>query len=216
MSYAIRITNTAAELRPFWERLSGQCLRIIAYEHLDGARPHCHAYVEGATVSTDTMKNWIKSILQVKTYPKSDWAFATTTKDKKPLDDGFVIYMSKGMYDPVYVKGFTPEEVEKQKGKWLDYRKIMSERKSDLKMPKVNAAEMMEECMRRYRQQERLAESVNRSLEIIVDIVKQVVYIENKCICGRFKFRDFVDTVAAHVIDDYPWRNVQKDFIAYR
>lgn len=216
MSYAIRITNTAEELRPFWERLSGQCLRIIAYEHLDGARPHCHAYVVGATVSTDTMKNWIKSILQVKTYPKSDWAFATKTKDNRPLDDGFIIYMSKGMYEPVYVKGFDPEEVEKHKGKWMDYHKKMRERKVELKPEKVNAGEMMEECLRRYRRDERQAESVDRSLEIIVDIVKQVVYKENKCIVGRFKFRDFVDYIASHVIDDYLWRNVQKEFIKYR
>lgn len=216
MDYAIRITNTAEELKAFWGRLSGHCLRIIAYEHLDGARPHCHAYVVGAEVTTDTMKNWVKQALNVTKYPKSDWAFTTKTKDNKPLDDGYIIYMSKGRYEPVCVKGFAPEEVAKHKGNWIDYHKKMRERKIDVKPEKINAHEMMEECLRRYRLSDTTSASVDKSLEKIVDIVKQVVYREHKCIVGRFKFRDFVDYIAAHVIDDYPWQQTQKDFIKYR
>lgn len=218
MSYALRITNSAEELAGFWERLKGAALRYVAYEHTDGKRTHCHAYVVGCTVSTDTLKNWVKKALGLTTYPKSDWAFATTTKDGKPLDDGFIVYMTKGKYDPAYNHQFADEDLANAKAKWIDYTAKLSSRKGELKPEKVNQQALMDECIKRYNAQtERLDHlGVDRVLDVIVDIVKQVVYKENKCIVGRFKFRDFCDYVLAHVFDDYQWRQVKKEFIRYR
>jgi len=212
MSYALRITRNGEEMMPFWERLAGSCLRIIAYEHLDGARVHCHATVEGATVSTDTMKNWIKKALAVTVFPRTDWKFTAYDGDEKAIT-----YMSKGKYDPIYQKGHDPEEIRRLKGTWLDYATLM--RSTDPKKPVAPAlkwADMLDIAEKRFRSQEKLGETFHRTIEIAIDISRQVVYVENKALVGRHKFRDFVDTIVARVYDKYEWGRVQLNFMSYR
>jgi len=211
MAYAIRITRTAKELEGLWERLDKGALRIIAYEHLDGARPHIHIYAEGVTVSTDTLKNWIKRALSVQTFDKKDWSFKVADGDLK-----IITYMSKGKYDPAYNKGFELEQVAKLKGTWLDYAGLLRTSPTKLVQPKLNVPALIDEIERRYMEIDRHTEDLDRIMTCIIDIAKKVVYKENKAIVGRHKFRDFVDTVFARVCPDYPWQKCQKDFMLYR
>lgn len=48
---------------------------------------------------------------------KTQWRFPEQQNDGSPLDVNFLRYMSKGKHDPVYNKGFTPEEIAEQKAK---------------------------------------------------------------------------------------------------
>lgn len=212
MSYALRITRTAKELMAFWERLGGASLRLIVYEH-SAARPHCHALVEGASVGTDSMKNWIKKALGVSTFPKTDWQFKASTDN--PL--GFITYMSKGTLEPVYNKGFEPEQVNTLKGNWLSYATAM--RSQGPRKPVAEPlkwADMLDIAEKRLRDEERHAESTFRVINLAIGIAKQVVYIENKALVGRHKFRDFVDTIIARVADNQEWQRNQEIFMQYK
>ena len=212
MSYALRITKTGKELEAFWERLAGSCLRLIAYEHGDGARPHCHAIVEGATVSTDTMKNWIKRALSMTVFPRSDWEFKSFDGNLKAIT-----YMTKGKYEPVFVKGFESDQINTLKGNWLSYATLMrSDGPKKPVAPQLKWADMLDIAEKRLRTEERQTDSIDRMFDLAISVAKQVVYIENKALVGRHKFRDFVDTLVARVYDAYPWGRLQKDFMSYR
>jgi len=205
----------AAELQPFWERLSGHCIRLIAYEHTDGARPHCHAYVEGATVSTDTMKNWIKRALSVTTFPKGDWVFATPKPDQTP--EGFITYMSKGKYEPCHNKGFEPNQVNTLKGNWLSYATILRTQSHKKPVqPVLKWQDMLDIAEVRLRKDQLQTDSISRVQELAIQIAHKVVYTENRAIVGRHKFRDFVDTLMAIVADDERWRRNQNNFFEYK
>lgn len=215
--YAVRLTRTAEELQPLWTRFIGHCHRIIAYEHpAEGKtkRVHVHFYVEGLDVSTDTLKNWVKKALNVTSYPKSDWAFKAADGDLK-----LITYMSKGKYDPIHNQGFTDDIVYERKSRWLDYAAQLAKTAASPKKPheeKLKSGEMLDEIEKRYRKEERLAEGWDRQMDVIISIARQVIYIENKALVGRFKFRDYVDTILARCMENYPYGRLQKDFMSYR
>jgi len=209
--YAIRITRTAAELAALWERLGHDSIRIIAYEHNDGARPHVHVYLEGCTVSTDTLKNRIKKSLSVTTFAKSDWSFKGADGDLK-----VITYMSKGILEPIHNKGFDPEEVRRLKGNWLNYATLLKTHPKKPVQPKLNASELVDEIVKRFRAQERHVDSFDRVMDLAISIAHQVLYVEANAVIGRFKFRDYVDTVMARLSDTYPWIPTQINFMRYR
>jgi len=216
MSYALRITRTAKELTAFWERLSGASLRLIVYEH-QAARPHCHALVEGASVGTDSMKNWIKKALGVSTFPKTDWQFKAPTDN--PL--GFITYMSKGTLEPVYMKGFEPEQVNTLKGNWLTYATALrSHNPRKPEAPPLKWAEMLDIAEERLRKEPTAHIGINNLnlyiSNLAIPIAKKVVYVENKAIVGRHKFRDFVDTLVARCGPGEAWQWSTEIFMGYR
>lgn len=215
MSYAVRITRTAKELMPFFERLTAASVRLIAYEHTDGARAHVHMYVDGASVGTDTMKNWVKKALGVTAFPKTDWVFATPKPDQTP--DTFITYMSKGRYDPVIAKGFEPSQVNTLKGNWLDYATQMrSHGPKKPVAPQLKWADMLDIAEARLRKEQLHTDSVSRVIDCAISVAKQVVYVENKALVGRHKFRDFVDTLVARVSDNEKWQWTQTLFMQYK
>lgn len=211
MSYALRITRTAKELEVFWERLSGVSLRLIVYEHMAG-RAHCHALVVGAGISTDTMKNWIKRALDVNTFPKGDWSFKGTDDNHEK----YITYMSKGTLDPYMMKGYDQVGIDLCKSRWVDLDQQLRSQKLKPEETKVKWADMLDIAEQRVRAEERHTEVMDRFIDLVIYHSKQVVYIENKSLVGRFKFRDFVDTIVARVYDGYEWGRTQKEFMRYR
>lgn len=130
MDIAFRITNPYIELVSFITKLEEVSNKLIVYEH-DASRTHIHGLVLGCKITTDTMKNWIKKCLNVKTYVKTDWSFKTA-------DDGYdkyITYMSKGKFDCKHNKGFEDEYIDQCRKSWIDYPKQRAENTAD--KPKV-------------------------------------------------------------------------------
>lgn len=112
--YKLRLTVPYADASGVILRIAEQCESIIVYEHSEGCeRPHIHALILGLQRSYDTVVGWMKSICPA----RSDRSLGTSYgKEKKPLDLGFISYMSKGKYDPVYVKGISNDDIAERKG----------------------------------------------------------------------------------------------------
>lgn len=123
MNYALRITFSAEALRPWFSRMSMHCEKVIFYEHSDNvSRVHVHGILWGCTVSDDTFKNWIKETLHL-TPVANEWSFKQTYgkgANKRRVDEGYIAYMSKGKYDPVYNKGYAEDLIAEQKAKGFD------------------------------------------------------------------------------------------------
>lgn len=132
MDIAFRVSSSYDSLTDFITKLSEVSEKVIIYQH-DATRIHIHGLVQDCRISTDTMKNWIKKCLNVKSFPKSDWSF-------KSVDDDYgkyITYMSKGKLSPMYVKEFDDEFVEQCRNEWVDYVKSSNPVKTSSDKPTI-------------------------------------------------------------------------------
>lgn len=194
---AIRITQTYAELKPMFERVLEVSDKVIVYEHHDAARVHVHGLLVGCRVSTDTLKNWVKRALGVNAYPKTDWTFKTAQ------DNNLITYMSKGILDPILVRGFSEEEVNDYRSKWVQKEKPAVTEKVQFKLKienpaqqKIRQNEMMDMVKRRC-----VEKGLSKPSDVLREI-REVVYVEYKTVVGRYKIRDFYDYVMSDLSPD--------------
>lgn len=188
---AFRVTRSFSELEAFITKLSHSSTRLLVYEH-ESSRIHIHGLITDCTVSTDTLKNWIKNVLDCKQFPKSDWSFITQDKKGRDVDDNFIIYMSKGVLQPRFVHGYTDDEIEQYRLQWKPPVKVKTQYVIKLEKPaeaKKRQIDMIDEIVRRV-DSERLVVT-----EDIVKVICDVVYRENHTIVGRYKIRDYYDMV---------------------
>lgn len=189
---AFRVIRCYNDLKPFIEKLSNFCDRLIVYEHLEAARLHIHALVHNCKPTTDTLKNWIKAVVG-KVLP-SDWSFITEN-----VNDKFPIYMSKGKLSPSFVKDYTEQQIEEFRLLWVDRPPLKRQSKLTF-VVKETVAE------RKQRQEDMVKEIIKRvevsedqTPAFIIGTIHRVVCIENRNMLGRYKVRDYYDTVISHV-----------------
>lgn len=125
-SFKFRIhygTQRATLLRAL-TNLIPKCSKMIVYDHENdnAERPHFHGLVENATVGLKRFKELIVE-QGCKFKGQKEWSFSTTYDDASenpiPVDKNFIKYMSKGKYSPVLTLGYTFEEIEEQRLKWI-------------------------------------------------------------------------------------------------
>jgi len=199
MKLKIRVSRTYDDLKEFIEKLADACEVLVVYEHqADDSvnRTHIHAYVEDPKVSTDTMKNWVKKALKVSSFLKTDWAFP------EALDRGFITYLSKGHLDPLFVKGIEEEACRLMKSAWVDQPQKKGKIQYILKAEnpqerKMRQAEMIAEIRRRIHTDAPVDDLGYHNTQNVLHIITDVVVRQNQNVCGRYKIRDYYDTVMA-------------------
>lgn len=209
---ALRVTKSYAYLKPFFDRLVLKCDKLVAYQHDDASRVHVHALVVKSQISTDTMKNWIKSINKQVKIEKTDWSFVT-----KDVDEKFITYMSKGNLAPVCCHGFTDDQILAYKNAWVD--KPRTDRKMKLsyvvketpEQRKLRQEDMLKEIERRYNENELRYQSTRE----LIGLIYQVVAVENRNVLGRYKVRDYYDTIMAKVHKE-TWLNQMSILCAFK
>lgn len=82
---------------------------LVVYEHNEKVENiHCHVYIV-TSIKPDAMKVRLK---KYHPFSSTEWSFKTAQ------DDGCIRYMSKGVHEPKYCKGYTPEQISKFKSSW--------------------------------------------------------------------------------------------------
>lgn len=201
---ALRVTRSYQRLKPFFEKLSEKCDKLVAYQHDESSRVHVHALVVNCKPSTDTLKNWIREV--VGKVDRSDWSFITQWEGQ-PVNENFIIYMSKGVLAPNCCYGFTDDQIEVYRNAWVTRpKKIRQSRltfvvKETTEQRKMRQEDMVKEIVKRY--EEFTPERKHDSKELIA-LIYQVVAVENKNVIGRYKVRDYYDTIMAKVHKE-PW-----------
>jgi len=186
----IRVSRSYDDLKQFCQKLADACDVCVVYEHEADAsvsRTHIHAFVENPKVSTDTMKNWVKKDLNTKSFPKADWAFTSAN------DRGFITYMSNGHLIPKFFKGIEKSELDLLQTAWVSRSERPQKTQYVLKnenpeQQRLRQWQMVEEIRKRF---------TNGDPDTLVQLIIQVVMVENRTICGRYKIRDYFDTVMA-------------------
>lgn len=188
---AIRITKNHSVLSEFFTKLDLVAERYVWFQHDVPDNVHVHGLVVGCTVSTDTLKNYIrKSVGNMKS---TEWSF------KSANDLNFITYMSKGNLSPVSVKGFEADEIIEYMSKWVDQpvklkRSQMVQYKLKFESPtqaKMRQNDMIDAIILR------INEKSIQGTENILEEIRQVVYVEQRTVAGRYKIRDYYDTIVA-------------------
>lgn len=139
VNYAVRVSRSFQEFFPAVQSIADVVEKSLIYEHVDASRVHIHMLLVGCTVSTDTLKNYIKKELGV--VNSRDWSFKTAKEEY----GNYVKYMSKGVYIPKFNKGFEESYVEEWKNKWVVNKVEKVERKS--KQTEYDLQIMIEELL---------------------------------------------------------------------
>lgn len=115
MNVAMRLTFLSKDLLVLFGKIGSFAHSFAVFDHMDGARPHCHALIMGLSITIPTLKNWIVKELGFRP-TKTDWSF------KVGADVNFITYMSKGHIRPAIVKGFDDMTIQEYTALWVDHK----------------------------------------------------------------------------------------------
>jgi len=118
MYFAIRISKP-------WEDIKKSILEwfptcpLVLYEHNVPDNIHCHMLLD-YDKKEDSLRNLLKKV-----YNKNEYSVKSTYNDRqtgirKPVNDSFIAYMSKGTLDPMYINVITEQVIAEQKVKGYD------------------------------------------------------------------------------------------------
>lgn len=206
-TYAFRITATFLSLDFFIKELLEHSSHLAIYEHTDGERPHIHGYVEGLTVSTDTLKNWIKKALNIKAFPKTDWMFEQKIgrgpKKGQPVDRFSLTYGHKGKFPLLISKGFTESDIEHYHSQSYESPKNYTKEKVQFKLiseSKAQAHKRQKDLLDDMKIEYKIRQTKNLyvSQDEVIEIVNSVID-KNNIIMGVYKRLDFMDSLESQV-----------------
>jgi len=187
MDHFIRISYSYDEIKEWITDLT--CDKIIVYQHeadKDVSRTHVHMYIVGCSIKPDAMKTRFRKLYNPAVIGNSLWSW------KKADDDGCITYMSNGLYDPVYNKGFDEVRINELRGKWINPEtvnislqngKLVKEAKEPTQKTKSQLLEEMRANL----------SPTSSSREMLRGIRK--VLRDNNIIIGQYKVLDYYDTL---------------------
>lgn len=195
MNLHIRISRSYSELTAWIASESyGSC---VVYEHEadnEVSRTHCHIWVKNVKCSTDTLKNHVKKFIG-KVAP-SDWYFTTVNKSGDLWTDDVITYMSKGTLSPVFVSGWSSDEIDSFRQKWVSPPSplVVQDGKLVIKRTvketaKKTKRELIQEMLETY-----LPEMDTRE---IIELIRKVL-IRNNEVLGMYKVTDFYDSLLCY------------------
>lgn len=199
--YAIRITYSFSELIGFFDELTAHNIKYIVYEHstdMGCERTHIHALLFAVKQSTDTLKNWVKTALNItENLGNKGWSFKLAYNDPKHNNtfdyEHNVTYMSKGCLEPKRNTAYSNDEVVFARGKWVEMKKEIIHQKTDVvvvSVQKKTKNEIMGEVANRLRNVDgEMMPSDKKIIRAVCDVLR-----ENRIITNMYKMADYVDS----------------------
>lgn len=179
-----RVRTPYQKVKDVIEQLAIKCERIIVFEHNERSdNIHIHFLVEGNTISTDTIKNYFKRGGFDAGEKGQHWSFNAAT------DRGCITYMSKGVLDPVYVKGYPKEETDELRKKWVPKSTYQTRLSYMIKETPQEAKKRKNDLL------DEMIVQIEHEHDVVEIIIK--VLNVNKLMCSRFVIRDYFDTIMA-------------------
>lgn len=123
MDFKLRVDGSWSDVSDaFLKSLTPYCEKLVLYEHPpeEGKGVHVHGLMIGWKKKEDTARNVLKGM---RPEGAVKWSYELCQKQKRggpPVDEGYIVYMSKGSIDPSYCKGWSDEYIAAQKAKWVD------------------------------------------------------------------------------------------------
>lgn len=175
------------------------CDKAVIYEHIaddEVSRTHIHGVLIGCQRKEDTLRNkFFKGIYEKQDYELKS-SYKTNDGKKLPVNEEYIVYMSKGILIPEYHKGYTVEEINEYRLKWKAPKtmvkvvdgKFVLDKKEPKKKTKYELLDIMRE---RYKG---LSVYQRDDLDAVLDIISEVL-CENKEVLGEYKCKDYYDSL---------------------
>lgn len=210
-----RISYSYEVLAPFFDEWKVTRLYVTQHDADDEVNTtHCHIYAEGNTLSKQTVKNHLKRLNVV--VGRGTWSWVPPDNDDV---DNMIKYHLKGILSPSKVIGSFKEE-EYYRSLWQETstssekggRRTLTQYRLKIESPKeakLRQNDMIEEIILRY------TETDDKTPQSLLELIRQVVIIENKTVCGRYKIRDFYDIIQSRTNKEVWLRQMEK-FCEYK
>lgn len=153
------------------------------------------------------MKSQIRTHFKIKSFPRSDWVFDNELRDERKA----ITYASKKDLQAKFNKGYEasfiaecsaeylpPDEYVKRNGK-VQF-KVVTE-KPEVSRKRQN--DLLDEMIRRYKshyQMDKYIENQSYPMDSKA-VIREIIEVlnENRVIFGRYKVRDYYDTICARM-----------------
>lgn len=114
-SYFVRVTRAYSDVSGMIMDWAARSAKIVCYEHVgtETEKVHIHVLIVDAEVEKKMLKTLV-SRFGLK--GNGDWSW----KQRKDLSDTPMVYMTKGKLDPVYLKGYTQQDADNWKSRWVE------------------------------------------------------------------------------------------------
>lgn len=112
-SYACRITYGKEVVKHIAAIWALQCEKLIAFEHTDAAKIHCHLLIINSRVKSKQMRNLSRNC-GVDVKGNANMSFKAYDENET-----YLVYMTKGQFSPFYLLGFTQDQCEDAKKLWV-------------------------------------------------------------------------------------------------
>lgn len=188
------------KLTQFMDKLSNVCEKLLIYRHPkeEAEREHIHGLLIGCTLTEKQVRERCNKDLNL---PKSNanYAVGTTYGKKKSLKitdltyPGYISYMTKGQYTPIYNKGFEPDYIETLK---QSYKPPSKEEPVKYQIEKITPAKKKTQFEISYESEIRYLQQYNNDVINWYDM-----YYIVKEVCKENKTRSDDNTVA-YIIQD--------------
>lgn len=208
-SFNVRISREYSQISKWVESIKAKY--ILAVQHdadEDVSRTHTHILIVESPVTALALKHRLEYTYKEDKFTKGDWAFP------KLKDDDYrhiAVYYSKGKYDYSLMCGLE-YDWSQVKSEWNEPVKTQTQLNKDGKVIKLDKAKQSEMIDRINLL---LKEDNDFSIDNVLSKIRKVFIKENKCIVGRYKTRDIVDTILA-INDPDEWKSSIKRFCEYR
>lgn len=197
-NYAPRVSVCYADMSGVVHDWSETCEKMVVYQHdADKEVPRTHLHflmINCKHKSPEALKRKFHS--RVETALEANELWAWTHKDFPNPDEGFIPYMTKGHIAPVFVKNFSPTELETARTQWVEPppKEKVSDKEDTKKPKKKTRRELVDIISARYKAIDKKHDLLDRIADEITKIVIDVLN-EEKMIFRRSKVQEYRDTV---------------------
>lgn len=122
LNYAVRITLPFSDVSGTARAWALKCDKLVVYQHVgsETEKEHVHMLLMSSSVSAERLKQ----LSGLGGSGNGFWSFKTRSKKSGPLTDKtagqYITYMTKGQYDPKYVKGYDMKVLQALKEAWVE------------------------------------------------------------------------------------------------
>ena len=125
--YAVRVTHSFLQARPIVHEWAMRADKVLVYEHskdTNTARDKTHIHM--LLVNTSIDKKQLRNIAGATGVPVKGNEHMSFKMAEEPFGT-YITYMTKGVLDASYNKGFTPEELAQYKHDWITPHEYVKE-----------------------------------------------------------------------------------------
>lgn len=128
-NFAVRITLPFSDVSGAVRSWAMKADKLLCYEHTNTDKLHCHLLMLNTSVDAERLKQLAKAC-GVDGKGNQFWSFKTKSKHTGPVSEEtsgrYITYMTKGQFDPKYVKGYEQEYLLALKDAWTEHEEPVS------------------------------------------------------------------------------------------